>query len=229
MTDARFDVGMSGQQALLAEATGSGAQQVGWKAGLGSPAARTTLAIDAPLVGFLLDATRVDPGATVAVSGWTAPRAEAEIALRLGSDVAADADPDTAIAKVAAVAVAIELVDLAPPPTDVAATLAGNIFHRHWATGPFLPVDGPLRFDGATARVHAMGEDLDVVSDVEAATGRAGDVLAEVARMAARYGRGLRGGDVVILGSMVPPHPVGPGGTFRVALDGHEPIELRLA
>ena len=224
--DHRFDAGMAGQLALLQQAARDGARQVGWKAGLGSPSAREMLAIEAPLVGFLLDTTRIEPGAVVDLSDWTEPRAEAEVAVRLGSDVEGGATAAEALAAVEAVAVAIELVDLSPPPTEVAPVLAGNIFHRHWTTGAFLEVDAGAHLSTTTGHVTTMGVELDAVADVQAATGAAGDVLSEVALLASRYGRGLRRGDVVILGAMVPPQPVTSGGAFRVALDGHAAISV---
>jgi 2-keto-4-pentenoate hydratase len=121
--DDRLEAGMAAQRVLLDDAVRRGAQQAGWKAGLGGAAARASLGTDAPLVGVLLDTTSTIPGATVSLDGWTAPRAEAEIALR----------------------------------------------------------------------------------------------------------GGLRRGDVVILGSMVPVQTIGSGGTFTVMLDDHEPVSVRFA
>jgi 2-keto-4-pentenoate hydratase len=69
-----------------------------------------------------------------------------------------------------------------------------------------------------------MGRTLPSVTDVQAATGEAGEVLTEVARIAARHGRGLRAGDIVILGSIVPPAPIAPGGSFRYELSGYASI-----
>lgn len=226
--DERLDEGMAAQQRLLQAAEDAGATQAGWKAGFGTRTWRDTFGLDAPLVGFLLDTTLVLAGAAVSVGTWTAPRAEAELAMRLGSDVAGDVTPADALAAVEALAPAIELVDLAPAPDDPSGVLAGNIYHRHWVTGTFAPMPAGGDLSGLVGHVSAMGTAMDPVADVEAATGRAGEVLAEVARIAARHGRGLRTGDVVILGSIVPPTAVGPGGTFHYVLGDHAPLEVAL-
>lgn len=226
--DERLDEGMAAQQQLLRTVEDGGALQAGWKAGFGTRTWRDTFSLDAPLVGFLLDTTLLPAGATVSVGSWTAPRAEAELAMRLGSDVAGDVTATEALAAVEALAPAIELVDLAPAPEDPSGVLAGNIYHRHWVTGTFSPMPAGSDLSGLVGNVTAMGAAMDPVHDVEAATGRAGEVLAEVARIAARHGRGLRAGDVVILGSIVPPTAVAPGGTFHYVLGDHAPLEVTL-
>ena len=227
--DGRLDSGMAAQAAMLAQAEANGAVLAGWKAGFGTAAWLETFGLDAPLVGFLLDTTRIGSGAEVAIDTWTGPRAEAEIAVRMGADVDGDASPEVALAAIDALAPASALVDIAPLPAAPGDALACDVFHRHWLTGTFDGSRAGGRLEGLTAQVKVMGTTLPPVTDVEAATGRAGVVLAEVARMAARHGRGLRAGDVVILGSIVPPAVIAPGGTFRFELSGSEAIEVHLA
>lgn len=216
------------QRELVAAAEAEGVMQVGWKAGFGAPAARERFGLDAPLVGALLDRTRLDTEAVVSISGWKEARAEAELAMLIGEDLAGDVTPEHALARVAGLAPAIELVDLHPVPDSPAEALAGNIFHRHWMTGAFDEPPRDMDLSGLIAVVDAMETDLTQVGDVEALTGRAGDVIAEVARIAARHSRGLLRGDVVILGSVVPPTPVAPGEGFRFTLSGYPPIEAVL-
>lgn len=226
--DDRLDPGMRAQAELLRDMEASGAVQAGWKAGFGTGAWREKFSLAAPLIGFLLDTSRIGPDAQVAVGSWTAPRGEAEIAMRLGSDVPGDATPEAALAAVDAIASAIELVDLHPAPTDPAEVLSGNIFHRCWVTGPFDTSRSGGDLDGLVGHVTIMGTAMDAVTDVEAATGAAGEVLAEVARMAARHGRGLVAGDIVILGSIVPPTAIAPGGTFHYVLGDAPALEVTL-
>ena len=226
--DDRLDPGMVAQAERLASALAAGSTQVGWKAGLGSPAWRTTFGLDAPLIGFLLDTTRITSGAVVPLDDWTAPRAEAELAVLMGGDVAANADPEIALAAVEAIAPAIELVDIASPPEDPALVLGGNIYHRLWLTGTFEPLR-PETLATMAGTVTVTGAEPSSVSDVQAATGAVGEVLAEIARVAARHGRGLQRGDVAILGSIVPPAPLVPGGLFRNELSGRAPVEVRFA
>jgi 2-keto-4-pentenoate hydratase len=225
--DARIEAGVRAQIALRQALERSGRTVSGWKVGFGSSASRTALGLHAPLIGFLLDDTRLHPGAVVDLNGWATPLAEAEIALQIREDVAADAFPDEAIWSVGAIAPAIELVDLSEPPKDPVVLLSGNVYHRLWLTGEFIDtVDARKSMRSSTAEVTSMGEDLAPVADLEALPGPAGEVLSEVARMAGRHGRGLLAGDVVILGSVVPPQPVHAGGAFRFLLSGHAPIKV---
>lgn len=225
--DARLDPGMVRQRELVERAEQDGAAQAGWKAGLGTAEWRARLGLDAPLVGFLLDRTELAAGSPVAIGDWRNPRAEAEVAVRLGEDVPDGATASQALAAVAGVAPAIELVDTYPAPEDPVEILACGVYHRHWLTGSFLVTDDvEALLVGLVGHVTVMGTRLDPVIDVQAATGGAGDVLAEIARIGARHGRGLRAGDVVILGSIVPPASVAPGGTFRFELGDHPALEV---
>jgi len=226
--DDRLDAGMVQQRALLATLEAEGARQAGWKAGFGSTAWRERFGLDAPLVGFLLDRTQLESGAEVAIGAWRDPKAEAEIAVLLGADVPGDATPEQAIAAVESLAPAIELVDSHPAPEQPTEALAVNVFHRHWIVGAFTPAPSGGDLSGLVGEVVVAGEVIGPVDDVEATTGRAADTLAEVARIGARHGRALRTGDVVILGSIVPPVPVAAGSDFRFTLSGHDPVEVSL-
>jgi 2-keto-4-pentenoate hydratase len=226
--DDRLDPGMERQRALLATAEAEGSRQVGWKAGFGTPAWREQFGLDAPLVGFLLDRTQLASGAEVAIGAWRGPKAEAEIAMRLGSDVPADATPQQALGAVQALAPAIELLDLHPVPQGPAEALSGNVFHRHWITGSFAPIPRGGDLSGLVGEVHTTTETIGPVDDVEAATGLAMETLAEIARFGARHGRPLRSGDVVILGSIIPPVSINPGSNFRFELGGYDPVEVIL-
>lgn len=232
--DARIAAGIVLQQGLLRDLEAGGTTVVGWKAGLSAPAVRASLGLAAPLVGLLPDATRLSPGTSIEIGTWQVPRAEAEVAVRLGEDVPADVAPGRVVTLVEAIAPAIELVDLSPPPEDPTVVLAGNIYHRAWMTGAFVALDAPLTLTGRRVTVAHTGVDDEgagsstVVDALEDLTGSVGSVLAEVARIASGIGPGLRAGDVVILGAVLPPQPVAPGGTFGVTLDGQPPIAVSL-
>lgn len=226
--DDRLDPGMTAQAERRRAAESGGAEQIGWKAGLGTRAWRERFGLAAPLIGFLIDTSRSRPDAHILIGTWVSPHAEAEIAMRIGHDVPGDATPEQALAAVDAIAPAIELVDLDPAPTDPSEVLAENIFHRHWITGAFDTGRAGGDISGLVGHVTIMGSTLAPVIDLEAATGPAGEVLAEVARMASRHGRGLRAGDVVILGSIVPPTAIAPGGRVHYLLGDASALEVTL-
>lgn len=234
--DPRVVAGLAAQASLLDAMQASGARRIGWKAGFGAPAAMAAMGLDAPLVGFLTDRTLLPVGATpVRLDGWNRPMAEAEVAVVLAADLGPDETPDTLLAAVGAIAPAIELadLDLAPTPDVVAEILAGDIFHRHVLVGASRPTPGGWPGRDLRAEVRHVADDgqetRTVIEDVEVGPGPAAAVLAACARGAAMVGPGLRRGDVVILGSMLPPVPVMPGERFALTLDGMPGIEVALA
>lgn len=224
--DHRLDPGMASQTERLRDAESNGARQIGWKAGFGTTTWRERFGLTAPLIGFLLDTSRSQPDAHVPIGAFVSPYGEAEIAMRIGKDLPGDASPGQALAAVDAIAPAIELIDLDPLPTDPDKALTGNIFHRHWITGAFDTARAGGDFSGLTGHVTIMGKTLTPVTDLEALTGSASEVLAEVARMAARHGRGLRASDIVILGSIVPPAAIAPRGKMHYVLGDAPALEV---
>ena len=132
--DPRVRRGMERQFELRTRVIGEGARPIGWKLGLGTGAAMEQHGTSAPLVGFLTDATRLEPGDVVAVGGWGKPTAEPEIAVHVAADLPPAADRETVAAAIAGLGVAIEVVDISGG--EVEEILAGDIFHRHVILGP---------------------------------------------------------------------------------------------
>ncbi len=169
--------------------------QLGWKVGFGAPAAQEQLALDAPLVAPLPASGLLDTGAVVPVAGWTQPMIEFEVAIWIGRGLGA----------------AIELADLEFPPDDVERILAAGIYHRHVILGP--PRSQTLA--GAAARITRDGEELAGADDLTGLTGPHAWVLDAVRE---RAGRDLLAGEIVIAGSVVPPHPIAPGERWHLDL-----------
>ena len=190
------------------DALDRGAERLGWKAGFGAPAALSTLGTDRPLVGFLTRDRLLPDGESVDVSTWTKAVLEAEVAAHLAADLGVGTSPADALAAVGGWSVAIELADLDRSPDDVEEIVAGNIFHRHVLLGPVVEA----RPEPLTFVVTCDGVEAARSSEPEALTGELGSVLASMADTLAACGAGLRAGDVVITGSVVPPVPVTSGG-----------------
>jgi len=180
--------------------------QLGWKVGFGSPEAQQRLGLDAPLVAPLPSSGLVDTGSVVAVSAWTRPVIEFEVAIWVGRGLG----------------VAIELADIEFPPDDVSRILASGIYHGRVILGP--PRAGTLA--GAVARVVRDGEDVDATEDLTALTGEHGWILDAVRSTA---GRELRDGEVVIAGAVLPPAPIEPGQHWHVDLGPLGALSVALA
>ena len=216
--DPRIAHGMRRQSELRRKRLDAGAKLIGWKVGFGAPAAKEKLQIAAPLVGFLLDRAVLPAGATVSLGGWQKPVAEPEIAVYLGRDVPAGADDATARAAIVALGPAIEVADVDCPMDDVEAILAGDIFQRHVVLGSRDASRAGARLDGLTGHVTRSGNTVEVPSDLEANTGELIGIVRHVADMAAQFADGLRAGQFIIAGSLVPPLFIEPGESVTFAL-----------
>ena len=138
--DPRVARGMERQLELRRPLIGEGARPIGWKLGLGTPAAMEKHGTTAPLVGFLTDRGLSEPGrgARRSAAGAT-PTAEPEVAVHVAADIPAGADRDAVAAAVGGLGVAIEVVDITG--AELEEILAGDIFHRHVLLGPAAALD----------------------------------------------------------------------------------------
>jgi 2-keto-4-pentenoate hydratase len=224
--DPRIERGMLAQLTDRRQRLDGGEASLGWKLGMGVPAAMAKLGTDAPLVGFLLASGRVDDGGTVSLEGWGNPKLEPEVAVHLGADLPAGASRADAEAAIAGLGVAIELVDLDPEAADPEALLAADIFQRHVLLGP--PVEGASAA-GAPARVRQNGDEAATTADATEATGDPVELVRHVADVVGEAGELLRAGEVVICGSVVPALDVAAGDTVEVELDGLGALRVTFA
>ena len=230
--DPRVLAGMKSQLGMRATRIAAGGKHLGWKAGFGAPAALQKFGLPGPLVGFMLADARVSSGDTVSISGWTKPVAEPEIAVWLGGDLADGSDRARVAAAISGIGPAIELADLNPPPEDVTAILAGNIFHRRVILGRVDNARAGARLDGLVGHVTRSGTKIAPVSGdaLDANTGRLLDIVAHIASTLATCGEKLSRGDVIICGSVVPPIFLEPtDDSVAWTLDGIGEVSVRLS
>jgi 2-keto-4-pentenoate hydratase len=205
LDDQRIKRGMQAQFAWRRERLNAGERPIGWKAGFGASAAMEKFEISAPLLGFLTDRVKVDPDTTVSIKGWKQAVVEPEIAIHLGADPGVGADDEAVRGAIAGLGIAFELADLNPPPEDVEAILAGNIFNRHVALGPAIGARAGGNTGGLTGTIHRNGELFARTSEVESNTGSLIAITREVCDVVSGLGENIKAGDVIIAGSIVPP------------------------
>jgi len=224
--DPRITRGMQRQAELRARRIQAGGKLIGWKVGFGAPAAQQRMKLSGPLIGFLLDRAVLPSGGRVSVAQWHKPVAEPEIAVHIGRDLPANADEAAVRTAIAALAPAIEIADVDGPTDDVESVLAGDIFQRHVVFGKPDAARAGARLDGLRGQVTRSGEAVDLPADLEANTGRLVDIVGQVASLAARYGDGLRAGQVIIAGSVVPPLFVTAGESVAFTLDPIDTVSV---
>lgn len=209
--DERIERGM---RTLLAErrrVLDAGARPLGWKLGFGSLAAFERLGTSEPLVGFLTDATLVEPGATVPLAGYANPLFEPELAGYVDENL-----------ELGAVGQAIELADVDFASGDAEAVLAGNVCHRAVVLGP----ERAPSVDGLRVRVLRGAEEIVAGADPQAVTGELAALVRHVRELLPRFGEELRPGDVVIGGATVPVPAPAPGDRIRYELEPLGSLEL---
>jgi 2-keto-4-pentenoate hydratase len=224
--DPRIDRGLLAQLTERHRRVDAGERPLGWKLGMGTPAAMDNLGTSAPLVGYMLESARLESGATCDVSGWSNPRLEPEIAVHMGADLAGGADRSEAERAIAGLGPAIELVDPDPHADDPEAILAGNIYHRHVILGP---VREGAAAAGVRARILRDGEEVAAADDATEATGDPVELVMHVAATLDAAGERLRADEVVICGSVVPALEIAPGQELEVRLEPLGGVSVRIA
>ena len=204
MADERITEGMKHQLGDLRRKLGRDERPLGYKLGFGTEQAMKNLGTDAPLVGHLVAANRLESGAVVDISNWGNPKLEPEIVARAGEQ-----------GEITAIGAAIELVDLDTSLSDPQAILEANIFQRHVLLGPVSEGADPAE---AKLTVLVDGEEVAAADDVTAATGDLDGLVQHVAKTLKAAGAELQRGDMVICGSIVPALDIAPGATVEVRL-----------
>jgi 2-keto-4-pentenoate hydratase len=202
--DPRVARGMERQLQERRRRLDAGERALGWKVAFGAPQAMANLGIEAPLVGFLTDRAEVADGATYSIAGWTKGALEPEIAVHMGSDLAAGADRDAAAAAIAGLGPAIELADLDLPLDDLEPVVAGNIFQRGVVLGPADPGRAGADAAGLRAEIDRDGAPLAQTEAPLEMVGDLLDVVRHVADFLGAFGERLGAGEVIITGSVVP-------------------------
>lgn len=131
----------------MARRIAGGARVVGHKAGVTSPAMQQQMGVNEPDSGMLLDEMVLQSGSTIARSMLMQPWVEAEIAFRLGGDLAGpNVSQAEARAAVAEVYLALEEIDtrFASWRITVAESIADNASCARAVIGPMVPLNADL-------------------------------------------------------------------------------------
>ena len=226
--DPRVREGLSSQLQERERRLAAGERAIGWKIAFGAPSAQASLELGGSITGFLTDRTLLESGANCAIGAWVKPALEAELAIHLGADVPADADRRAAQAAIRGLGAAIELVDFYAPPTDLAAVIAADIFHRAVLLGD---VDDTRRgADASGVAVRALRGEQEVGREQDP-VGVVGDLLdttIHVARLLDAFGVGLKAGEVIIAGSAIPVVALAPGERIRCEFGPLGVLEVEL-
>jgi 2-oxopent-4-enoate/cis-2-oxohex-4-enoate hydratase len=208
---------------LLARREAAGERVIGKKIGVTSRAVQEMLNVGQPDFGFLTDRMRCAPGQPIPISReLIAPRAEGEIAFVLKADLQGPGVTNVDVLRATAgVAVSFEIVDsrVRDWKIKIQDTVADNA-----SCGLFMISDhlvDPRTVDLVTCGmvVWKNGE-LVATGAGAAALGSPVNCVTWLANTLGAYGVGLKAGDVILSGSLVPLIPIVPGDRRELAVGG---------
>jgi 2-keto-4-pentenoate hydratase len=211
----------------------SGAAVVGRKIGATSEAVQHQLGVDQPDFGYLLDDMDVSdaqaPGGPISMRSLLQPRVEAEVAFRLGADVAPASEDDITLDAVrAAVEVALpalEIVDSRIDQWDIGFTdtVADNASSGLYVVGregrplsELSPVDVEMSLS-INGEVRSTGTGAACLGDPL-------EALRWLGVQCHRFGDPLRAGQVVLSGALGPFVPFVAGDRVEASISGFAPL-----
>ncbi|WP_174291092.1 fumarylacetoacetate hydrolase family protein [Sphingomonas bacterium] len=207
---------------ILKRRVADGERVIGKKIGVTSKVVQDMLGVHQPDFGFLTDRMLVEGDIDIAAHGLIQPRAEAEIAFILGSDLngsgitAADV-----LAATASIAPCFEIVDsrIDDWRIGIADTIADNA-----SCGVFVLGEAradPREFDLSALRVTVDKNGAPLSEGYGSAVqGSPLQAVAWLANTLGAYGVTLDAGDVILSGSLVPLATVAAGDLFEMELHG---------
>lgn len=197
-----------------------GVSVIGRKIGLTSAAVQQQLGVDQPDFGVLFDDMDVTAEPQVPSDRLLQPKAEAEVAFVLKSDLTDEGcDHESVSAAVDYAVAALEIVDSRIRDWDItiADTIADNA-----SSGMFVLADRRLTLDefNPTEVIMEMhvNEELASQGSGHACLGGPINALVWLARTAVQYGNPLRAGQIVLSGALGPMVPAPPGTDVRADL-----------
>ena len=121
--------------------------------------------------------------------------------------------------------IGIDLVDFHSPPVNPTFVLSENIYQRGWIVDKDKGTGWGDGANGCQITVTMGPEEWEPFKKIETLIGTLEDNFDECNQIANQLGRGILKGDVILLGSMFPPHPVNMS-DFEVSMNGSK-ISLR--
>lgn len=219
------------QAAGVARRIAGGARVIGHKAGVTSQAMQEQMGVDEPDSGVLLDDMVLPSGSSLVRSELMQPRVEAEIAFRLGRDLSGpDIDLEAARRAVAGVFLALEVIDtrFTGWQITVADSIADNASCARVVAGPMLPFDPDVDLAAESLVVSVDGTAV-ATGEGRAVLGDPFRALVWLVHRLARFGAGLKAGDLVLAGAVHASLPLEVDSTVRAHSPHLPPVELRVA
>ena len=201
------------QRAFLERRLAAGERQAGWKVGLTSTAIQQQFGFAEPLFGYLLESAALASGSTLEAARLVDPRCESELCLTVSKALQGPGVTRVqARAAIAAVAPALELVEIRiPPPIDWPLALVDNLSQSAFIMG--APRSNPppdVALADTTCEVVLNGTVVGRATG-DAVLGDPAESLAWLANRLAEMGRRVEAGQRIMTGSFTQAFPLKAG------------------
>ena len=218
------------QEASIARRITRGERLVGMKMGLTSRAKMEQMGVHEPIYGRLTSSMVLPDGGSVGLAGLIHPRIEPEVAFIMKRDLHGPVTPAQALDAVAGVCAALEIIDsryrdfkftlpdvVADNTSAVLFVLGSTLVPADRVNlgnlGMVMTVNGAIVETGSSAAIYEHPARL----------------LAELANMLARRGKGLEAGQVVLAGGATAAIALKAGDHVRVDVDELGSAEITVA
>lgn len=219
---ADIDTAYAVQQENVRRGVERGRRIAGRKIGLTAKAVQAQLGVDQPDFGVLYADMSVNDDEPVPLSMLISPRAEAEVAFVLGSDLPHEVSTAADVMRATAfVVAAIEIVDSRVKDWDItiADTVADNASSARYVLGTSPKLLREVDVRGVT--MSMMLDEVEVsVGGGAACLGNPVNAVVWLANALAARGEPLRAGDLVLSGALGPMAPVNAPGRYEATIAG---------
>lgn len=215
------------QAASLARRYGRGERRIGIKMGFTSRAKMAQMGIDEMIWGRLTDQMLVEDGGTIAFARFVHPRVEPEIAFLLKAPLAAIVSPPAALAAVAGIAPALEIIDSRYDNFKFSLTdvVADNSSSSAFVVGPWASPSTDIANIGMLLEINGMAKQI---GSSAAILGHPIRSLVAAARLAAGAGEPLQAGDIVMAGGATAAEALSPGDHVRLSVEAVGRAEFKV-
>lgn len=217
--------GMQGQLAEWRRTVQSQGNRLGWKIGFGDHASQQRMGLTAPVLGFLRRDRLLVSGDAFRIPANAIIKAEVEVAIQVGHDVAAGVTAAKAENAITACAPAVEVVDVTQPLDGIEALLQGNLYQAAVLLGPGRLTIPAAPQQSIQARLYVDGQPAGE-SEPRCLPARFGALVQLAAETLNQHGERLAAGDWIICGAIIEPRVVSPGTRIEVEMSSFERITL---
>jgi 2-oxo-3-hexenedioate decarboxylase len=206
------------QKESIARRLRRGERRAGVKMGFTSRAKMVQMGIAEVIWGRLTDGMRVEEGGAIRLPGYVHPRVEPEIAFVLARALPRTVSPAEALAAVAGVAPALEIIDsrYRAFKFSLADVIADNASASGFVLGPLAPPALDVGNRGMILELDGRAVEIGSSAGI---LGHPLRSLVQAARLAADAGEPLAAGDIVMAGGATAAVALRPGVHVRVVVE----------